>query len=219
MRYCALLRDFDKKKNNRFKIVASKRRGYSFNSIVLWIIPSWAIREKQATAMFLELVNRGSSGKLYTWQSNILLPYGSWNSPSLHPGPWPSRRGQTRSTAARYVTWTSDVFSPRGISRNGCTCSFHSCYEFRVVLPTCIWQYNSYVSDGKNGKGRKKREWKSGGVVQLLQILKIFFQRRIICRDFELRTMSEHECLLLQMWKHSKNSFFVKREGGGRVVE
>ena len=41
-------------------------------------------------------------------------------------------------------------------------------------------------------KGTEKR-----GVVEPLQISKIFFERRIICRDFELRTMSKRGCLLV----------------------
>lgn len=126
-------------------------------------------REKEAAT-----TRYSRAGKLYTWQSNILLPYGSCNSPSLHPGPWPSRCGQTRSTAARYVTWTSDVFLPaRNFKRYGCTCSFHSCYEFRVVLPTCVSRYNSV---GENGRETKKRN----GRFELLQILEIFLERKII---------------------------------------
>lgn len=171
---------------------------------------------RKATAMFSELVNRGSSGKLYTWQSNILLPYGSWNSPSLHPGPWPSRCGQTRSTAARYVTWTSDVFSPRGISRNGCTCSFHSCHEFRVVLPTCIWQYNSYVSPERMGRKRRKGNGKAGSGWAVTNLEDIFWTKNYMSR---LRiTYNEQTWMFTCINVKTLGEFFlcpVGRDGGG----
>lgn len=154
--------------------------------------------------MFLELVNRGSSGKLYTWQSNILLPYGSWYSPSLHLLDHDPQGAVKHSLDSRAICnmnfWcvlSREEFQERTVARVRSIRATNSESFYRVVHLTI--QFVRSVTERMERKRRKGRNGKVGGewLLNCYKSWRYFFQRRIICRDFELRTMSKHGCLLV----------------------
>ena len=108
---------------------------------------------------------------------------------------------------------------PRGISRtNGCTCSFHSCHEFRVVLPSRAFDNTIRTFGyGKNGEETKKREERKsrwGVAVELLQILKIFFSTENYMSRLRI-TYNEQTWMFTCINVKTLEEFFLSLSGRG----
>lgn len=170
--------------------------------------------------MFLELVNRGSSGKLYTWQSNILLPYGSWYSPSLHLLDHDPQGAVKHSLDSRAICnmnfWcvlSREEFQERTVARVRSIRATNSESFYRRAFDNTIRTFGY----GKNGEETKKREERKSGwgvAVELLQILKIFFSTENYMSRLRI-TYNEQTWMFTRINVKTLEEFFLSLSGRG----
>ena len=133
-------------------------------------------------------------------------------------------RSNIRSTAARYVTWTSDVFSP---ARNFKNERLHVFVPFVPRIPSrstesCIWQYNSYVRLRKEWRGNEEKggteKWVGSGCWTVTNLEDIFFNGELYVETSNYVQWANMDVYLYKCENTRRIlSFFVRSRRG--VVE